>query len=109
MVLAGSEAGFLFSIKNHADPYPQIKIWPRFEESSFFIKKYIAHKPPLGSSKSLETHFSDIRGLPRTPGIPLQKIYVLYNIWKNFEKSNFLFSAREPIESQFRGHQRTQN
>ena len=65
-------------------------IWSKFEKSRIFIKKYIAHKPPLGSSKSLETDFSDIRGLPRTPGIPVQKLCFLHNISKTSWKVKFL-------------------
>ena len=30
LVWAGFEAGFELSVKNHADPYPQIMIWPKF-------------------------------------------------------------------------------
>ena len=49
------------------DPGESIKIEKKIR---YLYKKYITHKPLLGSSKSLETLFFGIGGLPRTPGFP---------------------------------------
>ena len=47
LVWASFEAGFELSVKNHADPYPQIMIWPKFINF---------HKNPLKTIKiSLKT------------------------------------------------------
>ena len=110
LVWGGFEVGFGISVKNHADPQPQIMIWSKFEKSRIFIKKSIllitAHWAAPNHSKPT---FPTSGDSPAPLGSPSQK-YIFYIIFgKKIEKSNFLFSAREPIGSQFRGHQRTQN
>ena len=38
LIWGGFEVGFGISVKNHADPWPQIWIWPRLGKKRFFCK-----------------------------------------------------------------------